>query len=440
MHEDAYAIAADIRSGDRRASEVVAAALARARTDRSNAVVTICEAEAVRDASAIDRAVANGDDPGPITGVPFTVKDTIATAGVRTTAGSRLYADRIPVADASCVALLRSAGAVLIGKTNCPEFALQAYTDNLVFGATVHPDAPAMSPGGSSGGCAAAVASGIVPISIGGDYGGSVRYPAACTGIYGLRPSRGALDAGGTLPPPANGTPRDRFQTVGPLARNARDVTLAFAVLTGTYSTEAAFNRTIGVVYGGWSVDAAGTRALERTALAAEHAGYEVKPVAADPFVRATNVFDAWRATDPYDDLRELASGREAELTPHIRSLIAEGSAPRPADLASIAAEAAEVERVVIALLWETPVLLLPVALVGVLALGATHVEVNGRSDPVDSLRILGPSRAVSLLGLPAIAIPAGVDERGLPVGVQLVGRPNAEAELFSVAQALSTP
>jgi amidase len=435
MHDDAHSIAAGVRSGALRASDVVAAALERARDDRSNAVVTICESQAGRDAAEIDEVVANGADPGPLAGVPFTVKDTIATAGVLTTAGSRLYAHHIPQHDAPCVALLRGAGAVLIGKTNCPEFALQAHTDNLVFGATGHPGAPGMSPGGSSGGCAAAVAGGIVPISIGGDYGGSVRYPASCTGIFGLRPSRGAVDARGTLPAPAAGTPRDRFQTVGPLARHARDVALAYAVLAGTQVLTPAITGKIGVVAGGWQLDVADSRALERIATLVDAA-----PVNPEPFVRANGVFDAWRATDPYDDLRRLAQGREGELTPHIRSLIAERAPATNTELATIAGEAAEVERVVIRLLDETPVIMLPIALVSVLPLGATHVDVNGESEPIDTLRILGPSRAITLLGLPALAVPAGVDDRGLPVGVQLVGRPHAEAELFSAAQAIATP
>ena len=137
--------------------------------------------------------MARGGDPGPLAGVPFTVKDTLATAGLRATGGSLLLADNVPNRDADVVARLRAAGAVLVGKTNCPEFALQPRTENRIFGGTAHPLDPGRSPGGSSGGCAAAVAGGLVPFSIGGDYGGSIRYPAACTGIYGLRPSYGAV-------------------------------------------------------------------------------------------------------------------------------------------------------------------------------------------------------------------------------------------------------
>jgi amidase len=282
------------------------------------------------------------------------------------------------------------------------------------------------------------VASGIVPISIGGDYGGSVRYPASCTGIFGLRPTLGAVDPRGTLPPPAAGTPRERFQTVGPLARSVRDAALAFGVLTEAPAAGPAHNRRIGVVRGGWPVDRGVSQALQRAAGTAESAGFEVTQISPDRFVRATEVFDAWRATDAYDDLRELAAGREGELTPHIRSLIARGTAASDRELRAIAEAATELERVVAGVLAKTPVVMLPVALVGVLPIGATHVEVDGQAESLDSLRILGPSRAISLLGLPALAVPAGVDDRGFPVGVQLVGRPNAEADLFSVAQLLA--
>lgn len=440
MNDTATAIASDVRSRRRSAIDAVEAALDRAADDRCNAIVTLCAAEARREAAAIDHAIGEGRDPGLLAGVPFTVKDTIAAAGLRTTAGSRLFEHNVTEQDAACVARLRRAGAILVGKTNCPEFALQAHTDNLVFGATSHPDAPGMSPGGSSGGCAAAVGAGIVPLSIGGDYGGSVRYPASCTGVYGFRPGRGTVAANGTVPDPPPGTPRHAFQTVGPLARTIDDIALADSVLRELAGADAVnANVRVGVVRGGWPVDEFGRDALERVVLSAESAGYQVSATEADPFVRATDLFDAWRATDRYDDLRALAAGREGALTPHIAGLISRGASADRAGLTPIAAEARALERIVAGLLELTPVIVLPVALVGVLALGATHVQIAGQTESIETLRILAPSRAISLLGLPALAVPAGVDSRGLPVGVQLVGRLGDEDALFSVARALAT-
>jgi len=438
VDETAVQIVRDVRSGRRPAFEVVAGALARAADDRCNAIVTLCAERAMDEAAAIDQAVADGEDPGPLAGVPFTAKDTIATAGIRTTAGSRLLTDHIPEQDAACVARLRGAGAVLIGKTNCPEFALQARTDNLVFGATTHPADPKMSPGGSSGGCAATVAAGIVPVSIGGDYGGSIRYPASCTGLFGLRPTRGAVDGAGTLPAAPTGTPRHHFQEVGPLARTLDDLVLVDSVLRNDPGTRSHGTR-VGLVPGGWPIDDDTRGALERSATVLADQGIEVSTVDAAPFIRATEVFDAWRATDDYADLREFVAGREQELTPHIRSLVAAPHREVPGrELTAIIEAAGEIERAVADLLRLTPVLMLPVALVGALPIAATHVDVDGRPEPLDSLRILAPSRAISLLGLPALAVPAGTDARGLPVGVQLVAHRHAGADLYRVATLLT--
>jgi Asp-tRNA(Asn)/Glu-tRNA(Gln) amidotransferase A subunit family amidase len=156
----------------------VAQTAERIAADRSGAVVTIC-AEAVGAARVLDRAARSG----PLVGLPITAKDVLASAGTLSQAGSRALAGYVPSEDAPAIALLRAAGAVLVGKTNCSELALTPWTGNELFGETRHPSAPGRSPGGSSGGCAAAIAVGLVPLSLGTDYGGSVRLPAAACGI-----------------------------------------------------------------------------------------------------------------------------------------------------------------------------------------------------------------------------------------------------------------
>src|SRR5207248_11155203 len=138
-------------------------------------------------AAAADRAT----ERGPLHGVPFTVKDSIATGGVRSTAGSRLLSDFVPKRDATAVARLKDAGAIMLGKTNCPEFALDPVTDNRLFGLTLNPVDETVTVGGSSGGDAAAVASNCSVFGIGSDYGGSIRWPAQCVGIVGMRPTLG---------------------------------------------------------------------------------------------------------------------------------------------------------------------------------------------------------------------------------------------------------
>ncbi len=431
---DAWAIADAVRSGRTTAREVVDSAIARITAHRTNAVVTIDAPAARATAAAVDAAVARGADPGPLAGVPFTIKDTLATAGLRATGGSLVLADNVPNHDAEVVTRLRATGAVLVGKTNCPEFALQPRTENRVFGRTVHPRDSTCSPGGSSGGCAAAVAGHLVPFSIGGDYGGSIRYPAACTGIYGLRPSYGAVPTGGHVPEPSVATPRHRFQTVGPLARTPRDIQLVFDVIAGRSGADPARSRVrrVGVVRGGWSCAPAVAGAVDATAHALVAAGYDVVDVDPAPFVEAAEVFDAWRATDDYADLRAVVAGRERELTPRIARLLA--SEPVSAD---VGARFDAVARAVDAVLGATPVVVLPVARVGVLPLDAGTIEIDGRTESVDALQILAPSRAISLLGLPALAIPAGADGGGFPVGVQLVGRPGAESDLVEGATGL---
>jgi amidase len=433
---DATTIAEDVRAHRRHAVAVVEEALDRIAAHRTNAVVTVDTETAREAARRIDDLIARGHDPGPLAGVPFTVKDTLATAGLRATAGSLLFADHVAAADATVVARLRAAGAVLVGKTNCPEFALQPRTDNRVFGPTRHPFRADCSPGGSSGGCAAAVAGGLVPFSIGGDYGGSVRYPAACTGIYGLRPGFGAVPTDGHVPEPDSGSPRARFQTAGPLARTAHDISVVFDVMAarpaGLGTVPAVARSRIGVVRDGWSCTDDVVGALTATAGNLARAGFELVEIDAEVFVEAGEVFDAWRATDDYADLRALASARESELTPHIAGLLA--TPPVPTDVRT---RAAALTKAVTVLLATTPVVVLPVARVGVLGLGQTAAEVGGAVESVDALAILAPSRAVSLLGLPALAIPAGQDSRGLPIGVQLVGRAGAEHELAAVADLL---
>ncbi|HEV7526088.1 MAG TPA: amidase [Acidimicrobiia bacterium] len=439
LDPDATAIAAAVRTGRTTARSVVEEALERIALHRTNAVVTVGAAAARATAARIDEAVARGDDPGPLAGVPITIKDTLATAGLRATAGSLVLADHIPNHDAEVVARLRAAGAVLVGKTNCPEFALQPRTDNRIFGPTAHPFDPSRSPGGSSGGCAAAVAGGLVPFSIGGDYGGSVRYPAACTGIYGLRPTYRAVPTAGHVPEPAEGTPRRRFQTVGPLARTPRDIRLLFDVIAAVGARPSARTTAgdapsprIGVVRGGWSCITAVADSVDRAARSFADVGYDVVDVDPAPFVEAADVYAAWRASDEYTDLRALVAGREADLTTHIARLLA--TRPVPAD---VTARFEAVGRAVAAVLASTPVLVLPVARVGVLGLEATEIEIDGRVESVDALQVLAPSRAVTVLGLPSLAVPAGLDRDGLPIGVQVVGAANTEHQLVAVAETL---
>jgi len=237
----AVALARLIRAREASSTEVVEAHLQRIEraNPELNAIVTLRAEQALDEAGRIDRTL--GEAPGlPLDGVPFTVKDLIATAGMRTTAGTPFLERFVPRLDATAVARLRTAGAILIGKTNCPEWGMFGYTRNSLFGETRNPVGP-VTPGGSSGGEAAAIAARCSPLGLGTDFGGSVRWPAHCTGIFALRPTAGRVPCTGQLPAPSLQEPllpnevtlQGRVQVVGPLARSVDDLELALRLIAG---------------------------------------------------------------------------------------------------------------------------------------------------------------------------------------------------------------
>ena len=356
---------------DARFASDVATALTRVRSDTHGAVVTVVE------------DVAEGGS-GPLSNVPFTAKDVIETAGLRSTAASRALEDHVPANDALAVARMRSAGAVLVGKTNCSELALSAWTGNPLFPETDNPLYPGRSPGGSSGGCAAAIAAGLVPISLGTDYGGSIRYPAICCGVVGLRPTAGRVPAGGQLPIPDPDSPRARFSLLGPLGRTVADVTAAFAVLAD-------------------DARPAAPATLVHT------------PNSPPAWLReAAEVFSALRNLDTYDDLRPIASDLGAPL----QRLIAD--APIRADPARRRKLDGRRERLLEAALADLEGDL-------VLALPVTDAPIPPPAGRAPDPESLWPARAISLLGLPALALGQA----------QLVGPPGADEVLLATAASL---
>jgi len=226
-------IARAIRLGQLSSREAVAACLARIErvNPALNAVVALRADEALRDADAADAALARGGAAGPLHGVPVTIKDSFDTAGLVTTWGTPGRKGFVPDADATAVARLRAAGAIVLGKTNTPEFTLSFETVNPVYGRTNNPHDLARTPGGSSGGAAAIVAAGGVPLDLGSDTGGSIRLPSHFCGIAGIRPTAGRVSRAGHAIGP--GTAIDALTTIGPLARRVADLGLALRLLVG---------------------------------------------------------------------------------------------------------------------------------------------------------------------------------------------------------------
>jgi AtzE family amidohydrolase len=229
-HADATAIAAAVRAQEMTAESVVAAALERIeRLDaKLNSFTDVLKEQALREAAAVDGAIAAGRDPGPLAGVPFAVKNLLDVRGLVTLAGSKINRENPPAtADATTVAALRNAGAVLLGGLNMDEYAYGFVTENSHYGATRNPHDPSRVAGGSSGGSAAAVAGGLVSLSLGSDTNGSIRVPAAFCGIFGLKPTYGRVSRAGSALFCAS------LDHIGPLALSVRDIALSFDLMHG---------------------------------------------------------------------------------------------------------------------------------------------------------------------------------------------------------------
>ncbi|SHW91140.1 amidase [Mycobacteroides abscessus subsp. abscessus] len=229
-YQDATALAALIASRQVSSREVVQAHLDRIAevNPKINAIVTLLADEALRGADAADAALAGGRDVGPLHGVPVTVKDALDTAGIPTQRGSKIFAGFIPDDDATAVKRIKAAGGILLAKTNAPEFSAWTETDNAVTGRTNNPWNLERTPGGSSGGESAAVASGMSPMGIGSDLAISLRGPAAFTGVAALKATHGRIPFTGHFAPMASA-----WWHVGPMARTVRDVALGYSILSG---------------------------------------------------------------------------------------------------------------------------------------------------------------------------------------------------------------
>jgi amidase len=430
------------------ALEVVESCLARVETlnPTLNAIVSLNES--VRDdARALDQKLARGEAPGLLCGLPVGIKDVTPVAGLRTTFGSTIYRDYVPDEDALVVRRLREAGALIIGKTNCPEFAAGANTFNEVFGRTRNPWNPAKSAGGSTGGGAVGLATGMIALAEGTDLGGSLRIPASFCGVVGLRPSPGLV------PTHPTDWVWDSLQVTGPMGRTAEDVALMLQAVSGpspfsplsqpivgrdfVAAVHEGIDRGLRLAYcldvAGIGVDPDVEQVCRRAATGLDQTGARVENLdlnlsyARPSFLALRGLWFVTHMLSRFDRIDQLGSNVAGNMRSGLR-------------VTSEELAGAEEAR---GRLWHQfrkfferfDLLLTPCMAVPPFSVEQNYPEsIAGRpmSTYVDWI---APTFVLSLTGLPIASVPCGLDSNGLPVGIQIVGKPFGEEMVLAMAR-----
>lgn len=426
--------------------EIIGAFLARIEeiNPSINAIVTISD-DVIDKASEAETAVAWNRELGPLHGLPITVKDTIDTAGLRTTSGSRLREHHVPLSDAAVVARLKAAGAIILGKTNTPEMAIPYETDNPVFGRTNNPHDLNRTPGGSSGGEAAAIAARISPAGIGSDLSGSIRVPAHFCGVAGLKPTAGLVPMAGHVPE-ATGT-LALGASIGPMARSVADLALLLSVMAGggwVPALDEAENRLSGVRVA-WYVfdDIAPTtrstiKAVERAAGILDAAGLETREELPPSVSQGQRLWIELFAQPARQQLADRYRGQATKAGPLVSSSLGFGASTFEQRieiaerLGKAVVEREALRETLMRWLKHTPLILAPVSSTPAFEHGAERVDVEGSS--VSVFRTCSYSQAFNVFGLPAAAVPVLRSAEGLPIGIQVVGRPGQESMVLAAA------
>jgi amidase len=414
-----------------------------------NAIVTLDAELALREAAAADRSATDGA-PGPaLRGLPIAIKDLEDTADMRTTYGSPIYRDHVPTQDTLLVARLRRAGAIVIGKTNTPEFGAGSQTFNPVFGPTRNPYDPARTPGGSSGGAAAAVAAGMLPFADGSDLGASIRNPASFCNLVGLRTSPGRVPA---VPSDDVWSPRG---VRGPLARTAQDAALLLRAMAGPDPRaplsidEPPDDLVLGAgldprgVRIAWSanlgdlpVEAEVAAVLEQTRAALEAMGCAVEEVEPD-LTGADEAFETLRAVAYAQAFGELMETHPGGLKDTIVWNARVGLSLTGADVGRALVLQTETFERMRALLERYDALALPVSQVAPFPVEQEWVREIAGVEMGSYLEWMRSCSRITMTAHPAISVPAGFTPGGLPVGLQLVGRHRGELALLRLAAAI---
>jgi Asp-tRNA(Asn)/Glu-tRNA(Gln) amidotransferase A subunit family amidase len=460
VQHTAAGLARGIHDGEYSPVEVTEACLDRIhqRNDRTNAFVTVTDDLAREMAADAQRAIEAGDPLGPLHGVPVAIKDLDDVAGVRTTSGSLLFEDRVVDSDSPFVARLKEAGAIIVGKTNTPEFGLGTTTDNRVAGPTGTPFDPDRVSGGSSGGAAAALGDRLVPLAPGSDAGGSIRIPASLCGVYGLKPTYGLVPNVSRPNAFASHTPMSHE---GPLARTVEDAALCLDVMAGAHPRDpfsvparedyqAAVDRPIDemrIAYspdmGIYPVEPAVREVLDDAIGAFERAGATVEETAPDLGHSQSEIMDAFytmatvRWQSLFDQLEDQGFDPRGEdrdrLRPYLVDLIMNADPPTTREYKHADVVRTRVFDGMQDLFEEYDLLVTPTLATTAFPHGEEPKSIDGVD--VEPLRGWVLTQPYNFTGHPAASVPAGLAD-GLPVGMQVAGRRYADDDVIAASAA----
>jgi amidase len=435
-------LAAAIRAGQVSATEVLEAHLAQIEQHNPalNAIVII-DAEGARTrAREADEALARGEVWGPLHGVPFTLKDAHSTAGMRTTVGFPPLADHVPQEDSTVAARLREAGGVLLGKTNVAMMLADYQSSNPIFGRTNNPWNVERTPGGSSGGAAAALAAGMTPFEIGTDLASSIRIPAHCCGVFGLKPTENRVPLTGLFPDP-RGTPRSirTMSSIGPMARTVEDLVLLYKIIAGPDGRDTEVRP--------GPVDDVPEPDLKtlRIAIAPTFPGFPVAADIRDAIEDLARHLERSGAVIEETTLPELNFSQELSSAGELIGMMLGAFQPdgqgQPTTLVHYLEALHRRDQSIMA--WERffedwDALLCPASMVTAFphCEPGTPLKVDGKD--VDYWMVSAHGAVFNYTGHPAVVLPYKLDRDGLPIGLQLVGQRWDDARLLAIAKALS--
>jgi amidase len=445
-------LAARIRSREISAHEVMEAHLAQIEkvNPTVNAIVSQLPPEdSLKSADEADSALARGDEVGPLHGLPIAHKDTEATKGVRSTSGSPIHADLIPDHTSFHLERVQAAGAIMIGKTNVPEFAAGSHTFNPVFGATYNPHDPAKTAGGSSGGAAVALACGMLPIADGSDLGGSLRNPGNFNNVVGFRPSPGRV------PNIPNGNGYNWISIKGPLARTVADTALLFSTMVGRDDRDPLLidepgerfrqplDRDFSGVKIAWSPDLGGLPVDPRVTEVLAKAipvmqgdlGASIEEATPD-FTDVDWVFQVFRAYRMAATFEPIFEANRHQIKDSVIWNVEQGRSFRAVEVGLAEQKQAAFYQRMLAFLDEYEFLLCPVNQVPPFDVNIDYpTEING-VQMENYISWMKSAYYISTTGLPCISVPAGFTSDGLPVGLQIVGRPRDDFGVLQLAHA----